>query len=105
MNVTTTKNFPGSSATPYSLPEVRIIGFFEAEVKEAALFFRNKIINLEKILRTKSIAKYGDRLNEAVPAISGNSRIGLPDSAVSANTVPFCASNPLGLENLASGIL
>jgi hypothetical protein len=59
---------PDTSAKTLTASEVRIVGFFQDEAQAAVGFFHEKILDLQKFLKQKSLMRYDNRLSSIVPS-------------------------------------
>lgn len=63
------KGRPASDATGLTLTEVEITGFFQREAQAAASYFRDKILDLQKIAKQKSLTKFDNELKAVIPTL------------------------------------
>ena len=61
------KGRPASDATGFTLTETEITGFFQRKAQVAASYFRNKILDLQKVAKQKSLTKYDNELKAVIP--------------------------------------
>jgi hypothetical protein len=58
---------PASDGNGPTLTEVEVTGYFQQEAQAATSFFRNKILDLQKLVKQKSLAKFDNELKAVVP--------------------------------------
>lgn len=63
------KSRPATDAASMTLAEVEITGYFQREAQQAASYFRNKILDLQKVAKQKSLTKFQNELRAIIPSL------------------------------------